>query len=348
VSGAAAILTALYTRLGSARRRAYGPAGRSRRLQRPVISVGNVAVGGRGKTPVVARIATLLVEAGERPAVLSRGYGRRDRVPGVVVVSDGTHILADLDRAGDEPLMLARALDGVGVFVSPDRFWAGSLAERRFGASVHVLDDGFQHVGLERDVDLVLVDPADEADRPLPSGRLREPLTTLVRADAIIVPGVPLLDARELAARWQVAKAFTVTRTPAVPRLVDPWGAPPRVPRSAPVVAMAGIAAPERFFDALERDGWTVRDRIAFPDHHRFKEHDLAKMAARVRETGAELVLTTEKDAVRLLALRPMPVPIAWVPVGVSIAPEDEFDAWLRHRLVQARTARHPERLRSL
>ena len=112
VNAPGAILSSLYTRLGSARRRLYGRAGVSSRLERPVISVGNVAVGGRGKTPVVARIATLLVESGERPAILSRGYGRRDPAPGVVVVSDGTHILADLDRAGDEPLMLARALDG--------------------------------------------------------------------------------------------------------------------------------------------------------------------------------------------------------------------------------------------
>ena len=149
-----------------------------------------------------------------------------------------------------------------------------------------------------------------------------------------------LLEARELAARWHVAKAFTVTRTPAVPRLIDPWGAPPRLPRSAPVVAMAGIAAPGRFYDALERDGWTVRDRLTFPDHHRFRTADLERMASRVAETDAALVLTTEKDAVRLLPLRPMPVPIAWVPLGISIAPEDEFCAWMRHRLAQARAAR--------
>jgi tetraacyldisaccharide 4'-kinase len=337
-----AFLAPFVARLGSARRRYYGRAGAAARLARPVVSVGNLAVGGRGKTPIVARVASILRDEGEHPAVLSRGYGRRDPAPGVVVVSDGTHVLADLPRAGDEPLMLARALEGVGVFVSPDRFWAGSLAERRFGASVHVLDDGFQHVRLARDVDLVVVDPADESDRPLPAGRLREPLTALSRADAVLVPDVPLAAARELAARWQVSKAFTATRSPAVPRLVEPWGALPRLPRSSPVIAMAGIATPARFFDALERDGWTLCDRLAFGDHHHFGRADLERLAARARETGAAMVLTTEKDAVRLLPWRPLPVPVAWVPIAVTVGPEDEFRAWLRHRLAQARASRAP------
>ena len=340
MNGPVRSLASFYARLTSARRRFYGSGGRTHRLHRPVISVGNVATGGRGKTPLVARIATLLVAAGERPAILSRGYGRRDRAPGVVVVSDGTHVLADLARAGDEPLMLARSLTGVGVFVSSDRFWAGSLAERQFGASVHLLDDGFQHVTLERDVDLVVVDPADEADTPLPAGRLREPLTAIARADAVIVPGASIVDARELAARLRVGKAFSASRAPAVPRLIEPWGAAVHVSRASPIVALAGIAGPSRFFEALERDGWILADRLAFRDHHDFTAADLARIATVVRRAGAALVLTTEKDAVRLLRWRPLPVPLAWMPLGVTIEPQDDFLDWVRHRLHQARTAR--------
>ena len=120
------------------------------RLRRPVVSVGNLAVGGRGKTPLVATLARLLLEAGERPAILSRGYGRTRPEDGVVVVRDPDGIRADLARSGDEPLMLARQLPGVSILVSGDRYLAGRLAEHHFGSTVHVLDDGFQHLQLDR------------------------------------------------------------------------------------------------------------------------------------------------------------------------------------------------------
>ena len=130
---------------------------RRRRLSQPVVSVGNLRVGGSGKTPIVAHIARLLLERGERPAILTRGYARRCRPDGVTVVSDGTTILAGIESAGDEPLMLARALPGVPVLVGANRYLSGRLAEERFGATVHLLDDGFQHLELARDVDLLLV-----------------------------------------------------------------------------------------------------------------------------------------------------------------------------------------------
>ena len=136
----------------------------------PVISVGNLAMGGRGKTPVVAHLARLLLDAGERPAILSRGYGRRRPEDGVVIVSDGTHLCADLDRSGDEPLMLARAIRGAAVLVCDVRALARTLAERALGATVHVLDDGFQHRQLGRDVDIVIIAPED-LQRPPPAVR---------------------------------------------------------------------------------------------------------------------------------------------------------------------------------
>ncbi len=158
-----------------------------RRLARPVISIGNLAAGGRAKTPVAALVAERLRARGERPAILSRGYARRDAADGVVVVRDPGGIRADLDRAGDEPLMLARRLDGVAVLASGSRYLAGRLAEHHFGCTVHVLDDGFQHFDLDRDADLVLLAPEDLTDpRTLPSGRLREPLDAASAADAFI------------------------------------------------------------------------------------------------------------------------------------------------------------------
>jgi tetraacyldisaccharide 4'-kinase len=334
-------VAALVGRVAALRRRYYerDPT-LCRRLSQPVISVGNLSVGGSGKTPVVAHVAALLIELGERPAILTRGYGRTDPAPGVVVVSDGRDLAADVARAGDEPLMLARTVPGAGVFVSRDRALAGALAERRFGTTVHVLDDGFQHLQLGRDIELFVTGMHDEADFVMPAGRLRERLETLSRADALLVPHVSLSDARALAARWQVSKAFAVTRVPAVPRLVEPWGTAPRVSRSSPVVAVAGIARPERFFDELERAGWSVTARLSYPDHHMFSVRDVADIAARMRETRAALVLTTEKDVMRLLPLRPLPMPVAWVPLSVCVEPAEDFSLWLRWRVQQTREAR--------
>src|SRR5205085_980145 len=151
------LLSSLYSAVAVRRRQWYAshPA-RRLRLSRPVISVGNLSVGGSGKTPVVAHLARLLVDAGERPAILTRGYGRRRRVR-VTVVADRTAIRAGVFSSGDEPLMLARALPGVAVVVSPSRYRAGQLAETELGATVHLLDDGFQHLQIDRDVDLLLV-----------------------------------------------------------------------------------------------------------------------------------------------------------------------------------------------
>ena len=161
---------------------------RRRHLARPVISVGNLSMGGTGKSPVVAAIAQWLVEHGERPAILSRGYGRADAVDGVVVVSDGTRVLEGVDRSGDEPLMLARQVPGAAVCVSPDRYLAGTLAERRLGCTVHVLDDGFQHLQLARDLDVLVTTMGEiPKGRVIPMGRLREPMDAASRAQVLVV-----------------------------------------------------------------------------------------------------------------------------------------------------------------
>lgn len=338
-----AFLSGVYERLARARRRAFDThPERRRRLARPVISIGNLVVGGSGKTPIAAHVAALLADAGEKPAILSRGYKRERADERVVVVSDGVRLQADLARAGDEPLMLARMLidHGVGVFVAPRRFQAGEIAEQRYGATVHLLDDGFQHHALARDIDLLVVAPHDLEGGAtlLPIGRLREPVDVARRADALLVTHATLPEARALAARWGVGKAFAVTRSSgSVPRLVEPYGLAPRVPRSAPVVALAGIAQPERFFDELQLDGWQLVDRLAFRDHHAFSDADVDRIARRVRDTRAELVLTTEKDVMRLLRKRPLPFAVAWVPQSAHVEPADEFRLWLLWRLAEAR-----------
>lgn len=324
-------LSALYGRVASARRAWFGRRPHSvRRLPHPVVSVGNLVVGGSGKTPVTALLARILVDQGERPAILSRGYARRERLEGVVVVSDGQTVLETPARAGDEPFMLASALPGVPVLVSDDRYLAGQLAHRRFGTTVSLLDDGFQHLQLARDVDLVLVGAADLDEAVLPSGRLREPLAAAMAADAVLVPG-EAGDAERVAALLGVGRWFALQARHGEPASMA-------VSRDAPVVAVAGIARPERFFDTLADDGWNVADRIAFPDHHWFTPADLARVDARARSLRAAAVLTTEKDAVRLAGVPPPRVPWVAVPLQVAIEPASEFRQWLVERVAMACT----------
>lgn len=324
----------LYGRAASWRRAWYaGRPERRRRLQRPVISVGNLAVGGRGKTPLVATIARWLLEQGERPAILSRGYARRDAVDGVLVVSDAARVIEPVERSGDEPQMLARALPGVPVLVSADRYLAGVLAERTFGVTVHLLDDGFQHLALARDVDLLIVNPSDLEDKVLPSGRLREPLSAAAAASLVIGTGT-----------------FQLATSVGAARALYPFGDPfPGAPGGA--VAVSGIARPERFFAAAREQGWDVVKEMSFRDHHWFTAADVTAMTSAARGAGADTILTTEKDAVRLAPLffegrrspggaevagdlRPS---VAFLPIAVTVEPQEQFFAFLHDRLAAAR-----------
>ncbi len=324
----------------------------------PVVSIGNLAVGGRCKTPLARWLAMVLQETGERPAILTRGYRRQQPSDGVVVVSDGERIRADLGRSGDEPLMLARSLTGTGVFVSADRYVAGLLAERRFGATVHVLDDGFQHLGLARDADIVIAAGADLRDpRTLPFGRLREPLEALAAADALVADeedGDGGSIASELS-RLHPGPIFTLRREIGCPRLARNGRAMAAAPGAgtgpvagastysiaeaghARVFVFAGIARPERFVRDLERAGWTVAGKMFLGDHEPVTAKDTARLERAARESGADFVLTTEKDFVRMLRFRPFRFELAWVPLEVGLEPASTFRSWLAARLESAR-----------
>jgi tetraacyldisaccharide 4'-kinase len=297
-----------------------------RRLRHPVISIGNIAVGGRGKTPFAAAVARMLLELGERPAILSRGYARSQPEDGAVVVRDAGAIRADVARAGDEPFMLARQLPGAIVITSPDRYVAGRLAEHCFGATVHVLDDGFQHFQLDRDVDIVLVAPEDVAPgvSTLPAGHLREPPDVLVAADAIVALGDLALDSTD-------APVFAATRTAADP-VFDPG-----TPASRRVLAVAGIASPAAFFSSLADAGWTLAGSRAFADHHVYSSGELGQLFAAARAAGADALLTTEKDYVRMLRFRPFALPVGWVPLTMEPEPREDFRRWLVSSIAAAR-----------
>ena len=276
----------------------------------------------------MAHLAAMLVEAGEQPAILTRGYARRRRADGVVVVSDGTHLLADVDRAGDEPLMLARDVPGRGVLVSEHRALAGALAERVLGATVHLLDDGFQHLALARDIDIVIVAAADCTDRAMPFGRLREPIEALACADAVVADGE---------AAWRSPHArFRSPRSLGAPVPLEPersWTCHDRR-----VVALAGIAEPARFRQALAAAGWQVVDALDFGDHHRYSRvGSFANRGGRGPRAGAGADHGKGRDA---------PAADASVAGGRSRTcrspspsePETEFRTWLFDQLREARS----------
>jgi tetraacyldisaccharide 4'-kinase len=328
------ILSAAYGAAAAWRRAWYArdPA-RQRQLARPVVSVGNLRVGGSGKTPVVEYIARLLLARGERPAILTRGYGRRVARDGVTVVSDGATVLAEVDEAGDEPLMLARALPGVSVLVGTDRYLSGRLAERRLGATVHLLDDGFQHLELARDVDLLLVAEDDLQDQPLPAGRLRERISAAAIADAALITAGYDTAAERIGRGFGISPVFRVTRAIGAPRRVAGARDSVVVPSGSRVFVVTGIARPDRFVADILSVGWEISGMIEFRDHHPFTARDIRRIATEAEAAGSALVLTTEKDAVRLAACDLGDLPIASVPLVVGVEPREAFERWLVARI---------------
>ena len=278
-----------------------------RRLQRPVVSIGNLAVGGSGKTPFVIALGSLLSQHCVKFDVLSRGYGRATK--GVLAV-DPKGLPCDF---GDEPLLIARTLY-MPVIVGEDRYGAGLLAEGNARATWHLLDDGFQHRQLARDFDIVLVNASDIHDTLLPAGRLREPLSALHRADAIVltneatVRGLPLRD----------QQVWRVSRSVVIPDIQEPC------------FAFCGIARPERFFNDLKAKPVTLAGTLAFPDHHRYTRADVHKLLSLRKQHGAKAFLTTEKDAINIGAAMSELAPLHVVPVQMQIEDASRvFDAMI-------------------
>lgn len=294
---------------------------RASRLRGPVISVGNLAVGGSGKTPVVALIASMLQREGCRVAILSRGYGGSFRGP-ALVVGDGTGVAADAPLAGDEPVMLARSLPGVIVAVGRHRDEVGRAVEDRFGPLVHVLDDGFQHLRLFRDLDVLCAHADDLHDWPLPAGRLREFSSAAGRADLVLVA-----EGAAAPAGWPPERVFTLRR-----RVVGFVGldGQDRHPPSR-VYLISGIARPGRFAHDAAAHGLQVLHHRAFPDHHRFTAAEVDAACAEASALGAEAVLTTAKDAVRLPA-GPWSPPLLVQRIAAEVGDEGRF----RERLLAA------------
>lgn len=272
---------------------------RGKRLQGPVVSVGNLSVGGSGKTPFVILLGELLKSRGIKFDILSRGYGRQTK--GVALVNPG----GSSSDFGDEPLLMARRL-GVPIIVGEERHEAGVFAENKFGPQFHLLDDGFQHRALARDFDIVLVTPEDPRDRFLPAGRLREPLSSLSRADAMVLTSGASPDAFRNAGAtklvWRVRRGILPKNVPDRP------------------IVFCGIARPQNFVLQLRTAGIDPVAEAFYRDHHAYKESDIRDLLQLRQQSEAGGFVTTEKDAINLGQYLSALAPLSVVPVKMDLA----------------------------
>lgn len=314
--------TPLY-RFGLALRESSLRAGREpiRRLHWPVVSVGNLSTGGAGKTPLTIALARALTRHGLHVDVLSRGYGRASKTPARVDPQGSA------EQFGDEPLVIAREA-GVPIYVAAERYEAGLLAEQAASPAkgIHLLDDGFQHRQLYRDVDILLLNRRDWRDHLLPAGNLREPRKALLRAHVIAIPANdPEFEAQLRRYGW-TGPLWRLRRNMDVPKI------------AGPVIAFCGIAHSQQFFAGLESAGLHLASRVAFADHHPYIAHDVDCLLDSARAVGAAALITTEKDLARLgpLAQRiPATLPIQTAALHIGIADETAAIEWLMARLAE-------------
>lgn len=311
-----------------------------RRLPHPVISVGNLTVGGTGKTPMTEFLARWLLQQGRRPIILSRGYGGSAE-RSHLFVTVGTRTLCSPLECGDEAWLLASRLENVPIVVGKDRYGSGRLLDRTFPGQIFLLDDGFQHLQLERDLNLLLLDAEDPfgGNQLVPAGRLREPLTGMRRADAVLITRASDSDSflrlrREVQLLAPRCPVFPVSFQVAEPhRFSAPEAKLPERSRREGVVAFAGIARPEQFFRDLEGLGVALKDRLPFRDHHFFLQDEVDEIFRRCDELGAQFAVTTEKDAVRLLDLNYPKDRLYVLPLMARADADSELVGWLEQRL---------------
>jgi tetraacyldisaccharide 4'-kinase len=287
----------------------------ARRLQGPVISVGNLSVGGSGKTPFVMLLGALLKARGIAFDVLTRGYGRASR--GVALVDPA----GEARDFGDEPLLIARRLQ-VPVVVGEQRYAAGTFAEQKFGPQMHLLDDGFQHRALARDFDIVLLTPDDLRDQLLPAGRLREPVSALARADAVVLTLGATPDGLPLEGKlvWRARRGIGT-----------------RGPLPQPAVAFCGIARPPGFFMQLRKAGIELAAEASYHDHHAYTEQDVRELLWMKQQTEAAGFVCTEKDAINLGRHLEALQPVAVVPVTMDLVDAPAAVAAMLARIAERR-----------
>lgn len=312
------------------------------RLPVPVVSVGNLTMGGSGKTPMVMYISRLLRKEGLKPVIVSRGYGGKATGP-VNVVSDGEKVFLSAELAGDEPRMMAESLQGVGVVTGPRKAEVAKYAADELGAQSIILDDGFQHMALERDVNLVLFN----SQMPLgnghvfPGGDLREPFKALARAHAFIITGV---DRRKTEKKNRELKSFLQRRFPDVP-VYEGRYSPTGILHSQKdgihdaqsisgmkLFGFCGIATPETFKVSLEEMGAQLLGFKSFQDHYGYSRSEMSRLVDQAKSVGADALIATEKDYVKVGNLFSADFPL--LALQRKLLLDSNFDQFLLNRIV--------------
>ena len=307
------------------------------KLDRPVISIGNITTGGTGKTPLVEYVARTIAAQGKKVCILTRGYGRKD--PHLqVIVSYGYGVLASPSEAGDEPYLLATKLTGkAAVISSADRIAAGQEAIKDFGTEVFVLDDGFQHLRLARDLNIVCIDATNPwgGGRLLPYGRLRESLDGLTRADCVVLTRCDQVESvgalrdeiRELTGERPI---FESRMRPV--RVASLKNGPETIAVPGRVGAFCAIGNPSSFFESLTRLGYELGLERAFTDHHTYTQSDVDALNQLAKQTGANALITTAKDAVKLNGMA-FSLPCYVLEIEIVIDDADRFTRLLDEML---------------
>lgn len=313
-----------------------------RRLSRPVICVGNLTIGGTGKTPFLIELLRQLTDRGLRAAVISRGYGARPPATRPRIVTDGQEPRGDAVICGDEPLLIGMRTPGVPVVICSNRYEAGVFAEREFDPDVFVLDDGYQHEALEREVNLLLWDVRDLPSqlRQLPVGRLRESPRAASRASAILLTHAEYLDADAREKQIGTVRAELEPHAPGIPFFttdsattsVVPFAAWQKgeagsssLPAPGRVMLLSGIARPQGFEKSARSMGLEIAGHLRFSDHIHYDTGSVARLRKEFQASGADRILTTEKDAVKLMRLPHEGLPIEVAVLSMSVA---ETQAW--------------------
>ncbi len=305
----------------------------SRELPIPVISIGNITLGGTGKTPTVISIGTLLLQEGKRPAVISRGYGRKSESD-TLVVSDGQTVLVDAQTGGDEPVLIGTKLPNAPVIVGRNRYRAAQEALQLFKPDVLLLDDGYQHMQLRRTLDIVLVDAENPFgnSRLFPAGILREPASALNRAHAVLITKSERTEnverVKKIIAQQTKARIFSSQFVPL--DVIDCCSGeqqPLSFLQGASVLMLAGIARPASFSALLKSLGASVVSENIYPDHYAYQRSDLAACYKKAIADKADIIITTEKDAIRLKPLKPEG--IYALRIELSVHEREEWNAFL-------------------
>ena len=306
-----------------------------------MVSIGNITMGGTGKTPFTIYLARLLSDYGIRCAILSRGYRRRGGGAEPLVLTDGDNLRLTVDMAGDEPFLLAQRLPKIPIVLSRDRGEGGKLIEKLFNPEVIILDDGFQQKKLRKDLDLLLIDGRNPFGNGwlTPAGALREPVSAIRRADGIIITRG---EERQLPSVKERIAPFKRKETPifrgrikveGVFPLGEKRGIPLQDIKGLPVIAFSGIGNPASFEETASSLGLRLISHRRFRDHHWYRRSDISSLIAEAEKRGAKALLTTEKDAVKLRETAPSNFPIFYLKIGMEIIDEEEFLFFLLSRL---------------